>query len=87
MINPKTIDYRNGLVFLEWLEIRRDVRDFIQTNYQPYDGNEDFLEVQQQATDKLWDVYRNFRKKNAKGGVLDMDTVLYLPSLHTDRDI
>ena len=31
-----------------------DVRDFIQENYTPYDGDESFLEGPTEATDKLW---------------------------------
>lgn len=40
-----------------------DVRDFIQENYTPYEGDESFLEGPTEATDKLWANYRNFRKK------------------------
>ena len=31
-----------------------DVRDFIQENYTPYEGDESFLEGPTEATDKLW---------------------------------
>ena len=31
-----------------------NVRNFIQTNYTPYDGDESFLEGPTEATDKLW---------------------------------
>ncbi len=31
-----------------------DVRDFIQNNYKPYDGDESFLAGPTEATDKLW---------------------------------
>ena len=31
-----------------------DVRDFIQKNYKPYDGDESFLAGPTEATDKLW---------------------------------
>ena len=34
-----------------------DVRDFIQENYTPYDGDESFLEGPTEATDKLWGVF------------------------------
>ncbi len=43
-----------------------DVRDFIQRNYTPYDGDESFLEGPTEATDKLWGRLRNFRKKNVQ---------------------
>lgn len=52
-----------------------DVRDFIQKNYHPYDGNEDFLEGPTDATDRLWDRLQELQKEErAKGGVLDMET-------------
>lgn len=52
-----------------------NVRDFIQNNYTPYDGNESFLEGTTEATDKLWGKLQElFKEARAKGGVLDMDT-------------
>lgn len=52
-----------------------DVRDFIQNNYKPYDGDESFLEGPTEATDKLWGKLQELQKEErAKGGVLDMDT-------------
>ena len=52
-----------------------DVRDFIQKNYTPYDGDESFLEGPTEATDKLWDAVQKLQKEErAKGGVLDIDT-------------
>ena len=52
-----------------------NVRDFIQKNYTPYDGNESFLEGTTEATDKLWGKLQElFKEARAKGGVLDMDT-------------
>ncbi len=52
-----------------------DTRDFIQDNYTPYDGNEDFLEGPTEATEKLWGKLSELQKEErAKGGVLDMDT-------------
>lgn len=52
-----------------------DVRDFIQTNYTPYNGNSDFLAGPTEATDKLWGVLQGLQKEErAKGGVLDMET-------------
>ncbi len=41
-----------------------NVRDFIQENYTPYDGDASFLEEPTEATNKLWGNFRNFRKKN-----------------------
>ena len=52
-----------------------NVRDFIQKNYTPYDGNEDFLQGPTQRTKDLWDqVMKLTKEEQAKGGVLDMDT-------------
>lgn len=52
-----------------------DVRDFIQNNYKPYDGDESFLEGPTEATNKLWAKLQELQKEErAKGGVLDMDT-------------
>ena len=52
-----------------------DVRDFIQENYTPYEGDESFLEGPTEATDKLWGRLQELQKEErAKGGVLDMET-------------
>ena len=52
-----------------------DVRDFIQENYTPYDGDESILEGPTEATDKLWGRLQELQKEErAKGGVLDMET-------------
>ncbi|WP_313469622.1 pyruvate formate lyase family protein, partial [Carnobacterium sp.] len=52
-----------------------DVRDFIQQNYKPYDGNDEFLEGPTQATSDLWDQVMELNKAEREaGGVLDMDT-------------
>ena len=52
-----------------------DVRDFIQNNYKPYDGDASFLEGPTDATDKLWGELQKLQKEErAKGGVLDMET-------------
>ena len=52
-----------------------DVRDFIQNNYTPFDGDESFLAGPTEATDKLWGALQKLQKEErAKGGVLDMDT-------------
>ena len=51
------------------------VRDFIQKNYTPYDGDEAFLAGPTEATDKLWARVQEYQKEErAKGGVLDMET-------------
>lgn len=52
-----------------------DVRDFIQKNYTPYDGDDSFLAGPTEATTKLWaDVMDLFAQETANGGVIDMDT-------------
>ena len=54
-----------------------DVRDFIQRNYTPYNGDDSFLAGPTEATTKLWaDVMDLFAQETANGGVLDMDTKL-----------
>lgn len=52
-----------------------DVRDFIQKNYTPYDGDETFLSDPTEATNALWSKLQELQKEErAKGGVLDMET-------------
>lgn len=52
-----------------------DVRDFIQQNYTPYEGDDTFLEGSTPATDKLWAIISDMTKKEiANGGVYKMDT-------------
>ncbi len=52
-----------------------NVRDFIQKNYTPYDGDESFLEGPTERTNKLWGKLQEYQKQErAKGGVLDMET-------------
>jgi len=52
-----------------------NVRDFIQNNYTPYDGDESFLAGPTEATNKLWGRLQELQKEErAKGGVLDMET-------------
>ena len=64
----------NGFEGNLWKE-EVNVRDFIQKNYKPYDGDESFLAGPTEATDKLWGILQGLQKEErAKGGVLDMDT-------------
>ncbi|MFA6624450.1 MAG: formate C-acetyltransferase [Bacilli bacterium] len=52
-----------------------NVRQFIQDNYTPYDGDESFLEGPTKATDLLWNKVAFLQKEERrKGGVLDMET-------------
>ena len=52
-----------------------DVRQFIQDNYTPYDGDQTFLSGPTTATKRLWIMLQSLQKEERKkGGVLDMDT-------------
>lgn len=52
-----------------------NVRDFIQKNYRPYEGDEHFLAGPTAATEELWGELQKLQKEErAKGGVLDMET-------------
>jgi formate C-acetyltransferase len=52
-----------------------NVRDFIQNNYTPYDGDESFLAGPTQATDILWGRLQELQKQEREnGGVLDCET-------------
>jgi formate C-acetyltransferase len=52
-----------------------DVRDFIQLNYTPYEGNDSFLSGATEGTKKLWDEVSQLMKKEIEnGGTLDVDT-------------
>ena len=63
----------NGFKGSIWKE-EVNVRDFIQNNYTPYDGDEAFLAGPTEATDKLWGALQKLQKQErAQGGVLDMD--------------
>lgn len=64
----------NGFVGGEWQRVI-DVRDFIQKNYTPYEGDDSFLCGPTQATKDLWAQVMDLTKKEREaGGVLDMDT-------------
>jgi len=64
----------NGFTGGNW-EKFIDVRDFIQKNYTPYEGDDSFLCGPTQNTKDLWDqVMELTKEERAKGGVLDMDT-------------
>ena len=63
----------NGFVGGKW-EDEINVRDFIQKNYTPYDGDESFLAGPTQNTKDLWAMVMDLTKKEREaGGVLDMD--------------
>ena len=71
MIEMKEWDGFEGRLWKEEI----NVRQFIQDNYTPYDGDESFLADPTDATNKLWDALQELQKEErAKGGVLDMET-------------
>ena len=71
MIEMKEWDGFEGRLWKEEI----NVRQFIQDNYTPYDGDESFLANPTDATNKLWDALQKLQKEErAKGGVLDMET-------------
>ncbi len=64
----------NGFVSGVW-QREINVRDFIQKNYTPYDGDDAFLAGPTKATQELWEQVMDLSKKELEaGGVLDMDT-------------
>ncbi|MDO4436376.1 MAG: formate C-acetyltransferase [Coriobacteriaceae bacterium] len=74
-----------------------DVRDFIQKNYTPYEGDDSFLVGPTERTTKLWDdVMALMLKEREQGGVLDMDTKVvtgilshpagYIDAEHPERE-
>ena len=63
-----------GFKGTHWLD-DVNVRDFIQNNYTPYDGDESFLAEPTEATDKLWGKLQELQKQEReKGGVLECET-------------
>ena len=74
-----------------------DVRDFIQKNYTPYEGDESFLAGPTERTKELWgEVLDLLLKEREQGGVLDMDTKIvtgivshpagYIDNAHRDKE-
>ena len=68
--------------FKEWEGFKKgkwkeeiDVRDFIQANYTPYEGGQEFLKGPSENTKKLWEtVLELYKIEKDNGGVLDIDT-------------
>ena len=64
-----------GFVFGKWSDDEVNVRDFIQRNYTPYEGDDSFLAPATEATKKLWDRIMELSAEERKaGGVLKADT-------------
>ena len=58
-----------------WNRTSVNVRNFIQENYTPYEGDDSFLAGPTEATTKLWaQVMELSKQEREAGGVLDMDT-------------
>ena len=71
----KIYDGWEGFNFGHWSNDEVDVRDFIQRNYEPYEGDGSFLEGPTDASVKLWNEILELSKKEREhGGVLDADT-------------
>ncbi len=71
MVEMKEWDGFEGRLWKEEI----NVRQFIQDNYTPYEGNEDFLMGPTEPTNRLWGALQKLQKEErAKGGVLDMET-------------
>ena len=71
MLGNKAWDGFGGRIW----KLECNVRDFIQNNYKPYDGDEGFLKGPTEATDRLWGKLKELQKKEREnGGVLDEET-------------
>ena len=73
-LNALETDSWDGFVPGKWQK-EVEVRDFIQRNYTPYEGDDTFLAGPTQNTKDLWAMVMDLTKKEREaGGVLDMDT-------------
>ena len=82
----------NGFKGKKWTE-EIDVRDFIQNNYAPYDGDESFLTDPTEATNDLWKQLQALQKEERdNNGVLDMETevvssITAYPAAYMNKDL
>lgn len=82
----------NGFTGTKW-QSEVNVRDFIQNNYTPYDGDESFLEGPTSATSQLWSELQALQKEErANKGVLDMETevvssITAYPAAYMDKSL
>ena len=68
-------DSWEGFIPGRWNRTSVNVRDFIQQNYTPYEGDDSFLAGPTEATKTLWAQVMDLSKQEREaGGVLDMDT-------------
>ena len=83
-LNQNFANAWEGFASGEW-QHAVDVRDFIQKNYTPYEGDEAFLAGATEATTKLWDsVMEGIKEENRTHAPVDFDTDL--PSTITSHD-
>ncbi|WP_108652958.1 formate C-acetyltransferase [Dongshaea marina] len=86
MTQRKEVDLQEweGFTAGDW-QTRVNVRDFIQKNYTPYEGDESFLAGASEATTRLWQqVMEGIREENRTHAPIDFDTDL--PSTITSHD-
>jgi formate C-acetyltransferase len=82
-LNEKLATAWEGFAKGDW-QNEVNVRDFIQKNYTPYEGDESFLAGATEATTKLWDtVMEGVKQENRTHAPVDFDTPLLPPSLLT----
>jgi formate C-acetyltransferase len=62
-----------GFVLDRWTE-EINVRNFIQKNYTPYEGNGSFLASTTEVTHQLWEKVKNLMAVEREKGILDTDT-------------
>ena len=75
VINMKNYKGWEGFIPGKWSNDEVNVRDFIQRNYTPYEGDSSFLAPATDATNELWkNVMDLYEQERANGGVLDADT-------------
>ena len=75
MLEMKEWDGFEGRLWKEEI----NVRQFIQDNYTPYDGNEDFLAGPTEATDKLWGALQKLQNKSLPDNLTYICSDVYFP--------
>ena len=82
MATTKLHEIASEKVIPQWEGFKRglwqkeiDVRDFIQQNYEPYEGDESFLASATERTKKLWDRLNELFVEERKKGVLDVSQI------------
>ena len=77
MANEKMCPEWEGFVPGKWSDDEVNVRDFIQRNYTPYEGDDAFLSPATEATKALWDkILKLSAEERNAGGVLKADTAV-----------